>query len=122
MDIHERLQYLRKQLKLTTRAFGASINMSGGAITNMEKGQRNITGRTVKDICREYNVNPDWLMYGKDPMFMDVLEDLDINDDVRHLARQFTQLSEKDRELVKNMVDSLCEKIERKTADREENK
>lgn len=38
MDIHERLQYLRKQLKLTTRAFGASINMSGGAITNMEKG------------------------------------------------------------------------------------
>ena len=58
MDIHERLQYLRKQLKLTTRAFGASINMSGGAITNMEKGQRNITDRTVKDICREYNVNP----------------------------------------------------------------
>ena len=122
MDIHERLQYLRKQLKLTTRAFGASINMSGGAITNMEKGQRNITDRTVKDICREYNVNPDWLMYGKEPMYMDVLEDLDINDDVRHLARQFTQLSEKDRELVKNTVDSLCEKIERKTADREENK
>ena len=51
-------------------------------------------------------------MYGKEPMYMDVLEDLDINDDVRHLARQFTQLSEKDRELVKNMVDSLCEKIE----------
>ena len=63
MDIHERLQYLRKQLKLTTRAFGASINMSGGAITNMEKGQRNITDRTVKDICREYNVNPDCLIY-----------------------------------------------------------
>ncbi len=35
MDIHERLKYLRAQLHLTTRAFGASINMSGGAITNM---------------------------------------------------------------------------------------
>ena len=38
MNIHERLKYLREQLNLTTRAFGAAINMSGGAITNMEKG------------------------------------------------------------------------------------
>lgn len=121
MDIHERLRFLRKELKLTTRAFGASINMSGGAITNMEKGLRNITDRTIRDICREYNVNPDWLMYGKEPIYVDVLEDLDMNDDVRQLARQFTQLSGKDRELVKNMVDSLCEKIEHKAADREEN-
>lgn len=37
MTIHERLRYLREQLNLTTRAFGAGINMSGGAITNMEK-------------------------------------------------------------------------------------
>ena len=37
MDIHERLHFLRKKLNLTTRAFGSAINMSGGAITNMEK-------------------------------------------------------------------------------------
>lgn len=40
MDIHDGLKYLREQLNLTTRAFGASINMSYGAITNMEKGMR----------------------------------------------------------------------------------
>ena len=37
MNIHERLKQLRVELNLTTRAFGAAINMSGGAITNMEK-------------------------------------------------------------------------------------
>ena len=37
MNIHERLKQLRDELNLTTRAFGAAINMSGGAITNMEK-------------------------------------------------------------------------------------
>lgn len=56
MNIHERLKYLRSQLNLTTRAFGESINMSGSAITNMEKGLRNVTNRTVYDICREYNI------------------------------------------------------------------
>ena len=69
MNIHERLKLLRNELNLTTRAFGAAINMSGGAITNMEKGTRNITERTIRDICREYNVNFDWLPHRTEPMF-----------------------------------------------------
>ncbi len=111
MDIHKRLRYLREQLNLTTRAFGASINMSGGAITNMEKGTRNITERTIRDICREYNVNPDWLINGTEPMFEDVTRNLNIDDDVKHLARQYSLLSDDDRKLVQNMVDSLAEKF-----------
>ena len=116
MDTHERLRYLRKQLKLTTRAFGASINMSGGAITNMEKGLRNITDRTIRDICREYNVNPEWLINGSEPMYEDVVSDLDIDDEVKQLAKQYSLLSDKDRELVKNMINSLSEKVEEKQA------
>lgn len=113
MNIHERLKLLRGQLNLTTRAFGASINMSGGAITNMEKGQRNITDRTIRDICREYNVNPDWLINGSDPMYKDVVSDLDIDDEVKQLSKQYSLLSDKDKELVKNMINSLAEKLEK---------
>lgn len=111
MDIHDRLKFLREQLKLTTRAFGASINMSGGAITNMEKGLRNITDRTIRDICREYNINPNWLAKGEEPMYEDVVGDLEIDDEVKQLARQYSMLSERDRALVKDMINSLCEKI-----------
>ena len=113
MDIHERLKYLRAQLHLTTRAFGASINMSGGAITNMERGTRNITERTIRDVCREYNVNPDWLTDGTGPIFEDMTNELDLDDDVRQLARQYSLLNDDDRELVKRMIDSLAEKIEK---------
>lgn len=112
MNIHERLRYLRKQLNLTTRAFGAAINMSGGAITNMEKGTRNITERTIRDVCREYNVNPDWLINGTEPMFEDMTEELDIDDDVKQLAKQYSMLNDNDRELVKKMINSLAEKID----------
>lgn len=114
MDIHERLKYLRKQLNLTTRAFGSAINMSGGSITNMEKGARNITERTIRDICREYSVNPDWLINGIEPMFEDLTSELDIDDDIKQLAKQYSSLSKDDRELVKKMVDSLAKKIEKK--------
>lgn len=110
MNIHERLKYLRKDLKLTTRAFGAAINMSGGAITNMEKGTRNITERTIRDICREYNVSFDWFVNGTAPMYMDVTSDLDIDDEVRQLTQQYSLLNDSDRELVKKMINSLAEK------------
>lgn len=110
MDIHERLRYLRKELNLTTRAFASAINMSGGAITNMEKGTRGITERTVRDICREYNVNPDWLVHGKEPIFRDVTSSLDIDEEVRLLARQYSRLTDADRELVRKLIDSLAEK------------
>lgn len=116
MDIHERLRYLRKQLNLTTRSFGATINMSGGAITNMEKGTRNITDRTIRDICREYNVNPDWLINGSEPMFQDIIEELDIDDDVKELTKQYMRLNDSDRKLVKKMIHSLAEKIETNSA------
>ncbi len=113
MDIHERLKHLREQLNLTTRAFGAAINMSGGAITNMEKGTRNITERTIRDVCREYNVNPNWLINGAEPIFEDITSELDIDDDVKQLAKQYSLLSDADRELVKKMINSLAEKIEK---------
>ena len=110
MNIHERLKQLRDELNLTTRAFGAGINMSGGAITNMEKGTRNITERTIRDICREYNVNFDWLVHGVEPIFEDVTSDLDIDDEVKQLAQQYSLLNNSDRELVKRMIDSLAQK------------
>ncbi len=112
MDIHERLKFLRGQLDLTTRAFGSAINMSGGAITNMEKGTRNITDRTIRDICREYNVNPEWLINGNEPIFEDVTRELDIDDEVRQLTKQYSLLNNEDQELVKKLVNSLAEKME----------
>lgn len=114
MDINDRLRFLRKHLGLTTRAFGASINMSGGAITNMEKGTRNITERTIRDICREYDINPEWLIHGTEPMKVgdNQISELDIDDEVKQLMLQYDKLNDRDKELIKSMIDSLYEKVE----------
>ena len=111
MEIHERLTLLRKTLGMTTRTFGSAINKSGGAITNMEHGTRKITERTAHDICREYHVNPDWLINGNEPIFEDITKNLDIDEEVKQLARQYCMLNKKDQELIKMLIDSLAEKI-----------
>ncbi|WP_297995512.1 helix-turn-helix domain-containing protein [uncultured Clostridium sp.] len=70
--LNERLALLRETLGLTTRKFGEKLNITGGAVTNMEKGTRNITDRTISNICREFNVNEEWLKYGFGEIFTKV--------------------------------------------------
>lgn len=79
----------------------------------MKKGTRTVTERTIRDVCREYNVNPDWLIHGNEPMFEDIANELDVNDDVKQLAKQYSLLSDTNRELIKRMINLLAEKIEK---------
>ena len=69
--MNERLVILRSSLCMTTRDFAQRVNLTGGAITNMEKGKRNITDRTIRDICKEFNVNEEWLRLGTGDMFIE---------------------------------------------------
>ena len=58
-----------------------------------KKGQRNVTERTIRDVCREYNVNPEWLINGNEPIFEDVTRELDIDEEVRQLTKQYSLLN-----------------------------
>lgn len=49
---------------------------------------------------------------GTEPIFEDVTRELDIDDDVKQLVRQYSLLNDSDRELVKRMIISLAEKID----------
>ena len=114
--INERLRQLRKQLGLTTRAFGESIGLSNPTISNIERGRRGITERTIRDICRIHDVNQDWLVKGTGPIFLAGLEQLNINEDVMALVRQYAQLTKEDKELIRGILNALCEKTRLKKA------
>lgn len=70
--MHNRLLELRTTLKLTQAKFGEKLNLKNNTITNYEKAIRSIPDRVVSDICREFNVNEDWLRNGNGPMFRPV--------------------------------------------------
>lgn len=63
--MNERIKELRKELGLSGEKFGERIGVGKTAISNIEKGNRNVTDQMFKSICREFNVNPDWLRTGE---------------------------------------------------------
>lgn len=67
----ERVKEIRKALGLTLEKFGEKVGVGKTAISNIEKGNRNLTEQMTKSICREYNVDYMWLTTGEGEMFVE---------------------------------------------------
>ena len=66
--MNERIKKVRKALDLTQQEFGERIGMKRNSIALIENG-RNTSDQTVFAICREFNVNEEWLRTGAGEMF-----------------------------------------------------
>lgn len=80
-----RIKLLRKDLKLTQKAFGSTISLSCSQIACYENGTRSLTERALNDICRVFNVNENWLKYGIGNMY----SDLSNEDEIKNLINDF---------------------------------
>ncbi len=67
---NERVHEIRTTLNLTLEKFGKRLGVTKVAISNIEKGHRNVTEQMRKAICREYNINETWLTSGNGEMFI----------------------------------------------------
>ena len=115
----ERVRSVRKELNLTLEKFGKKLGVSKGAISAIEIGTRNLTEQMTKSICREYNVNYDYLVNGEGEMFDDlpqtVLDELcmqyDCDDFDRVLIEEYLKLNTNDRQIIKNFIKNVCKNI-----------
>lgn len=71
----ERVKEVRKTLGLTLEKFGEKLGVGKTAISNIEKGNRNLTEQMTKSICREYSVDYIWLTSGDGKMFVESDDD-----------------------------------------------
>ena len=115
--MNERIKLLRTILGLSGEKFGERIGLSKFAISNIETGKNNLTEQTIISLCREYNVNEEWLRTGNGEMFIETkesflnniskqfsLDDLDIK-----IIESYLNLSPDGREFIKNYIMSICE-------------
>ncbi len=73
MNINERIRHLRKnELKMTQNIFASKIDISRSNLGNIETGEVSVTERVVASICREFNVNEEWIRSGKGEIFAEV--------------------------------------------------
>lgn len=66
--MNTRIKKIRKKYQLTQDAFANRLSLTRNYISLIEKGDRTPSDRTISDICREFNINENWLRTGKGNM------------------------------------------------------
>ena len=72
--MNERIRLLRKELGLNQSDFGNKIGVKQGTVAGYESGARTPLVAVVSSICREFDVNEEWLRTGEGEMFEQMTE------------------------------------------------
>ncbi|CAM2079405.1 MAG: helix-turn-helix transcriptional regulator [uncultured Clostridium sp.] len=92
--MNNRLNLLRKTLGLTQNELGLKLGVTSSSISKLEKGSTKFTEQMIKTICREFNVNENWLRYGTGEMFIE-------NDGLLEKCLKENNATESDIKLIK---------------------
>jgi len=72
MSPEERVNNLRKFLKLNQSKFAKQINISQGALSQIESQKIKLSLDTLFRICEKFDISADWLLYGETNMYRNV--------------------------------------------------
>ena len=123
--MNERIKLLRKELQLNQSDFGARVGVKGNTIGNYELNLRNPSEAVIFSICREFNVNEEWLRSGTGTMFNDMSQDEElayivgqalptapdfVKDTFISLGKLSQEFTPHDWEVVKKFIDALAGK------------
>ena len=100
--MNERLKKLRKTLDMTQQAFADRIGMKQNTIAQYEMGRTVPSDAIILSICREFNVNEEWLRTGKGEMFIQ----LSRNEEIAEFVGQL--MSDEDDSFKKRLISGLA--------------
>ena len=123
MNIGNRILQVRKENELSQDDFGKKIGLSRSIIGCYEKNLRNVSDRAIRDICMNFNINEDWLRYGKGEKYLipkeidelsKVLVDISVSDNTKlqSITSKLLNLDDKYLNLIEDLIDALIEKKE----------
>lgn len=112
----DRFKELRETLSLTQQKFADRLDISRNFVAQIEMGNKIPSERTIKDICREFKVNYDWLVNGTGDMFQDDDSDAQAivdsvmtgdNDFAKKTLVKFARLSEEHWRQLQEILEEL---------------
>ena len=116
-----RIKQIRKSENLTQKAFADRLGLKQNTIATYEMGRTEPSDRTIADICREFNVNEEWLRTGKGEMFLRLDEDaefdyictqIQLSDDefMKGVIRSYWKLPDEKKAVIRELIDGIYEK------------
>lgn len=122
MTVNERIKKIRIDQELSQQKFADKIKLSANFINLIERGTRNASDRTLKDISAEFHVNLEWLRTGEGDMYDEESEDVIITalkseynlDDIDvEIIQTYIHMAPLERQVFKNFIKSVSDKKKR---------
>lgn len=112
MTVNERLRKVRLSSGLTQKDFAERIGIKQNTVASYEIGRIAPSETVLVSICREYNVNYDWLLCEEGEMFSNVpktvLEEVykqyDLDELDQKLVEMYIELPNEVRTVLKDMI------------------
>lgn len=111
---------------MTQVEFGEKIGIKGNTITNYENGLRSPSNAIITSICREFNINEEWLRTGQGEMYnipedetanivSDLLEESNpLYDIILEIAKTYQQLDSKSQTILQKFSKELLKNLKEK--------
>lgn len=108
--------------KLSMEKFGERIGITRSSVCKLESGENSPSERTIMLICKEFNVNKEWLITGNGEItikktrsqeigkFASEIMNLPDENIKKRLIDALVKLDERDWETIEKIVDNLKER------------
>lgn len=125
MNCGDRVKQIRKNKGMTLEKFGERVGVTKQTVSRIENGVNALTEQMLLSICREFDVNEDWLRTGEGEMFKErslseevgyYVEDLlsydgrgnPFYDMIIEMMKTYTELDEKSQAVIRNYFQSVA--------------
>mgnify|MGYP001860810621 CR=1 FL=1 len=114
-----RIVKIREDNNLSQEKFAEKLGLSRNFINQVENGKKNVSNRTISDICRLFNVNRKWLETGSGDPYVDpeekfvsyISEITDSDDDfIKDFISVYMELDETSKLALRKIADGMAKK------------
>lgn len=115
----DRIKAIRNSQNMSQTEFAKRLLVSRSAICKMESGENSPSDQTINLICREFNINEDWLRNGIEPMekprsgkLSYYMSDIVAGDDdfIRDLIEVYMELDKTSKDALKEIAKKMADK------------
>lgn len=114
-----RIVKIREDNNLSQEKFAEKLGLSRNFINQVENGKKNVSDRTISDICRLFNVNREWLETGSGDPYVDpeekfvsyISEITDSDDDfIKDFISVYMELDETSKLALRKIADGMAKR------------
>lgn len=114
-----RIIKIREDNHLSQEKFAEKLGLSRNFINQVENGKKNVSDRTVSDICRLFNINENWIRTGTGDQYIEsdnklstyVSQITDSDDDfIKDFIMVYMELDEDSKMALRKIADAMVQR------------